>query len=135
MSVFERYTGIQDILKECGGSGCNFLCLLSIAEEVNGGPVDLIDAYKKARASNSMDSSFYVYNNLRLLRELTGRNWLRREMSNIDGILSKNEYSIAVYFNPRTGRHHYRRRSFDTLFDSVTVKEGYIEKYYVYSHD
>ena len=135
MTTFERYTGIQDALKRCGESGCNFLCICSIAEESNGRPVDIIDAYRKAEELRCMDEDFYVHNNLKLLYALTGRNWLRREMSNIEGILCKNEYSIAVYFNPRTGRHHYRRRSFDTLDRSVTVSEGYIEKYYVYSHD
>lgn len=135
MTTFERYTGIQDVLKKCGESGCNFLCICSIAEEVNSRPVDLISAYRKAKELHCMDDDFYVHNNLRLLYGLTGKNWLRREMSNIEGVLDKNEYSIAVYFNPRTGRHHYRRRSFDTLSASVTVNEGYIEKYYVYSHD
>jgi len=133
MTTYDRYTGIQTVLKHCGEGGCNFLCLLSIAEEVIGKPIDIITAYNKTR--HLIKEDFYIFDNLELLRILTGRHWLRREMSNIDGTLASNEYSIAIYYNPRTGRHHYRRRSFDTLKSSVTVMEGYIEKYYIYSHD
>lgn len=133
MTTYERYTGIQSIMESCGRYGCNFLCLLSIAEETIGKPIDFITAWNSCR--KYLKDDFYVWDNNKVLKVLTGKNWLRREMSNIEGQLSSNEYSIAVYYNPRTGRHHYRRRSFDTLLDSVTVKEGYIEKYYVYAHD
>lgn len=132
MSTFDRYTGIQTVMERCGKDGCNFLCLLSIAEEVNNKPIDFIDAYRKS--SRWLTDDFDVKDNLSILSTLTGRGWRRDEVKEIKGQLAPNEYSIAIYYNPRTGRQHYRRRSFDTLIDSVTVKEGYIQKYYIYSH-
>ena len=119
-------------MKQCGETGCTFLCLLSIAEETIEKPIDFFDAYN--RCCKYLEKDFTVKDNLKILNILTGKNWLRKETDCIDKTLKDNEFSIAIYYNPRTGRHHYRRRSFDTLQDSITVKEGTIEKYYIYEY-
>lgn len=127
-----RYKNSQSLMKQCGETGCTFLCLLSIAEETIEKPIDFFDAYN--RCCKYLEKDFTVKDNLKILNILTGKNWLRKETDCIDRTLKNNEFSIAIYYNPRTGRHHYRRRSFDTLQDSITVKEGTIEKYYIYEY-
>ena len=127
-----RYKNSQTLMKQFGETGCTFLCILSIAEETIEKPIDFFDAYNKCYKYLGKDLT--VKDNLKILNILTGKNWVRKETDSIDRTLSDNEFSIAIYYNPRTGRHHYRRRSFDTLQDSITVKEGTIEKYYIYSY-
>lgn len=135
MSVRDRYEGIQTVLLNCGNYGCNFLSLLSIAEDVTSDKLDILNVYKESLLRGFVTDDFYVNSTLGLLHMLTGRNWKRSEVEEITHQLKDNEYSIAVYYNPATGYTHFRRRAYDTLEYSKTVEEGYIKKYYIYQHD
>lgn len=131
-STKKRYSGIQTILGACGEGGCHFLTLCSIAEETNEEPVDLIYAIRLALDNKLMNKEFYVTDNCALLMCLTGKTWTQTEVKELPEIINDNEYTEAIYFNPRTQFKHFRRRGFDTLVDSVTVKEGNVIAYRIY---
>lgn len=131
--VRDRYEGIQTVLRKCGESGCLFLSILSIAEEVAGVSFDLINTIHICLQKRWITNDFECLDSLAILNYLTGKTWIRREVTRLTRDVAYNEYTIANYFNPRTGIIHRRRRGYDTLKASVTVREGYIKSYYVYS--
>lgn len=131
--VRDRYEGIQTVLRKCGESGCLFLSILSIAEEVTGVSFDLINTIHICLQKRWITNDFECLDSLAILNYLTGKIWIRREVTRLTRDVAYNEYTIANYFNPRTGIIHRRRRGYDTLKASVTVREGYIKSYYVYS--
>lgn len=132
--VKERYSGIQTVFKNCNLYGCHFLTLLSIAEESNNSPIDLIEAIRISQSKDWINSDFELTEKtaLSLLKYFTNKEWTRREVKKLPTI-QDNEFTEVIYFNKRTGYHHYRRRGFDTLANSITVQEGVIEKYYIYT--
>lgn len=132
MKVKDRYFGLQTALKKGGDEGCHFLTLCSIIEEVNQEPIDLIEAIKVCQSKGFMDSNFFVKAGDSLLEYFTGKKWSRRKVEILPPVIKDNEYTEAIYYNPRTEVYHYRRRGFDTVIDSVTVKEGYIIGYYIW---
>lgn len=131
--VRDRYEGIQTVLRKCGESGCLFLSILSIAEEVAGVSFDLINTIHICLQKRWITNDFECLDSLAILNYLTGKIWIRREVTRLTRDVAYNEYTVANYFNPRTGIIHRRRRSYDTLKASVTVREGYIKSYYIYS--
>lgn len=133
MTVKNRYNEIQSILGKCYEYGCHFLSLLSIIEEVNNEPVDLIEAIKICQSKGFIDSEFFVKAGDELLEYFTGKKWTRKTVETLPKKIEDNWYTEAIYFNPRTNLYHYRRRGWDTLIDSKTVKEGYVIKYYIWS--
>ena len=135
IDVKRRYEGIQTVLGVCGAEGCHFLTLLTIAEEHSGKTFDLIDTIHVCIDLKYVRPDFYVLKDCEILRLLTGKKWTRKDVEKLPPI-GDNDYTEAIYFNPRTQFHHYRRRYMDTLEHSVTVEEGYIESYRVYTvHD
>lgn len=134
-----RYAGIQDKLKNIY-EGCHFLTLCSIAEEAlqwinrnDNIKVDLIDAVNLAFDKYLIDAGYDVKNNCGLLEALTpGHHWTQTTVYELTNVMD-NEFTEVVYKNPRNNFKHYRRRSVDTLKDSVTVKEGYILEYRIYT--
>lgn len=128
----QRYEGIQTLLNKCGNEGCLFLCLLSIAEEVIENKIDLIDAIHLCLDKGWIDETFYVNDSLAILRHLTGKSWMRTTTPSLLRIGAK-DYSIVIYHNNKTGLTHYRRRPYDTLKTSVTVRDGSVQGYYIYS--
>lgn len=135
-----RYSGIQDKLKGIY-EGCHFLTLCSIAEEalqfIYSNPnckVDLIDAVNLAYDKKFIDPGYEVSSNCGLLEALTpGHHWTQTTVSKLPKTIKDNQFTEVVYKNPRNNFKHYRRRSVDTLFDSVTVREGYILEYRIYT--
>lgn len=131
--VRNRYEGIQTVLRKCGESGCLFLSILSIAEEVAGVSFDLINTIHICLQKRWITSDFECLDSLAILNYLTGKIWIRREVPELLAPVRDNEYTVANYYNPRTGIIHRRRRPYDTLKASVTVRDGYIKSYYIYS--
>lgn len=141
ISVKEKYQGIQTLFKVANESSCHFLALLSIADEENirlknGRPgIDFIEATRIAMKNNWMDKEFTVTvaGSLALLKHYTGRVWTRKEVNVLPGIIKDNEYTEVIHKNKEI--RHYHRRGFDTLVSSKTVKEGFVEKYYIYTSE
>lgn len=141
MTVKDRYSGLQTLFKTANESSCHFLSLLSIAEEENirlcklNPNVDLIDAIRVAQSKRWMDHEFTVtvQGSLELLKYCTGKKWTRREVTKLPSNIKDNEYTEVIHKNDKTGFKHYHRRYFDTLESSVTVRDGYILGYYIYT--
>ena len=133
MTTLERYNGIQTMMGELFDSGCHFLVLLSIAEEESGAQIDLIEAIRISQSKGWMRSDFYVVDALSILRFYTHKEWVREEVKKLPKDILDNQYTEVVYFNKRTSFKHYRRRAFDTLENSTTVREGYVLNYYIYT--
>lgn len=132
MNAKERYNGIQTVMEKAGDYACLFLSLLSIAEEYTGLPVDFIVAYRKCIDLGLIEKDFFCNDQEKILYEFTGKKWKKTVVKELDP-LPENMFTVEKWHNPRTGFTHFRRRSFDTLESSVTVKEGYIKEYYCYS--
>ena len=135
--AYDRYKGLQSLLQICGDEGCHFLTLCSIIDEwreTHQLPyIDLIDVIRYSIKQGWVANDFYVINDLELLSKYTcGHKWTRREVTELP-FINDNDYTEAVYYNKRTNFKHYRRRAFDTLDDSVTVKEGAIKEYRIYT--
>lgn len=136
--IKERYKGIQTILEACGKDGCHFLTLCSIADEWryehNLPFIDIIDTIHLLHQGKLMSSDFFIKDDgtkvLSLLTE--GKKWTKKNVDKLPRIRD-NDYTEVVYFNPRTKFKHFRRRPYDTLTYSVTVAEGYILEYRIYT--
>ena len=133
MNVKERYNGIQTVFEKAGESGCLFLSLLSIAEEYTGLPVDFIVAYRKCLELGLIEKDFFCNDQEKILYEFTGKKWKKTVLKELPDPVPENMYTVQKWFNERTGLTHFKRRGFDTLECSITVKEGYIKEYYCYS--
>ena len=133
MNVKERYNGIQTVFEKAGESGCLFLSLLSIAEEYTGLPVDFIVAYRKCLELGLIEKDFFCNDHEKILYEFTGKKWKKTVLKELPDPVPENMYTVQKWFNERTGLTHFKRRGFDTLECSITVKEGYIKEYYCYS--
>ena len=138
MNTKERYEGLQTLALQLFASGCHFLTLCSIADEYrydHGLPyIDLIWAIRTCQERQLIDNEFYVKDNgCKILKLLTdGKKWTRKDVEKL-GVIGDNDYTEAEWFNPRTGFTHFRRRYFDTLDNSITVAEGFIKQYRVYT--
>lgn len=135
MTLKERYYGLQTVLTKCGDEGCHFLTLCSIIEEVNNKPLDLIDAIRVAQSKGWFDTNFYGKAADLFLNHFTGKKWKRKRCDKLPPVLKDNEYTEAVYYNSNTGYFHYRRRGFDTIVDSITVRDGIIVEYYIWFYE
>lgn len=137
----EKFNGAQTMFKVANNYACHFMTLLSIAEEENirmgkeHPGVDFLEARVVASKMKWMDDEFTVtvQGSLDLLEYYTGKKWTREEVKTLPSNLKDNQYTEAIHYNERTGFKHYHRRSMDTLVDSVTVKEGKIIAYYIYT--
>lgn len=133
MSVKDRYEGIQSVFKTVGSEGCHFLVLCSIVEEFNDAPLDIITAIRIAQQNKWITPDFWVKNDgTAFLSYFTYVKWTRKEVDKLP-VIRDNDYTEAIWYNPCTGYRHYRRRYMDTLDASITVRDGYIEKYYIYT--
>ena len=133
MDVKERYNGIQTVFEKAGESGCLFLSLLSIAEEYTGLPVDFIVAYNKCIEKGLIKKDFFCNDQEKILETFTGKKWTKTVVKELpDHPVPENMYTVEKWFNERTGFTHFKRRMFDTLESSITVKECYIKEYYCY---
>lgn len=138
MTVKERYEGLQTFFLTMHHEACHFLVLCSIADEYrqdHGLPyIDFIEAIRLVQSKGLMDNECFIKDDgCGVLSLLTGgKKWTRRDVEVLPPIRD-NDYTEAVYFNPRTQFKHFRRRYFDTLRDSITVKEGSIIQYRIYT--
>lgn len=132
MTTIDRYDGLQSLLGICYEEGCHFLVLCSIIEEVNKRPTDIVDVMRRGMSKGWIRSDFFVNDAIAILEFYTGKKWERKEVD-ILPVIGYNDYTEAIYYNERTKKTHYRRRGFDTIDNSITVKEGHVVGYYVYT--
>ena len=140
MTVKERYEGIQDIAEVFHNNACHFIVMLSIAEEElrdsgqKEAAIDLIDAIKVSQSKKWFSPNFYGNETqLKLLEHYTGKKWTRRQVKKLPSTIKSYEYTEAHYYNKSTGLEHFRRRGFDSKWNSITVRDGVIDYYNIYT--
>lgn len=132
MEVGRRYKSIQTVFNKAGAEGCLFLSLLSIAEQYLNTTIDFIDAYYKCLYAGWILEDFYCIDQEQILKLFTNKYWTKTVCTTLPDPVPDNMYTIEKWYNPRTGLTHFKRRAFDTLKSSITVKEGSIIEYYCY---
>ena len=134
-----RYEGIQNYIMHADES-CFFLSLLSVAEEererrgLSPVKVDFLDAVRVCMDRGWLKNDFTVLDDCAILKYLVGVK-CTKEVRDHCYALRGCQYSVAKY-GRKVGdgmRTHFRRRYFDVYTDSVTVKEGALMCYYVYT--
>lgn len=126
-----RYEGLQNRLWGIR-EGCFFITLLSIAEEFNRRPVDFVDAVNMSFAKGWVKPDYTVVNDTAILSWLTGRK-VTKEVVDRCGVVKGNQYSVAKHVNREGTAYHFRRRYFDVYEGSVTVRDGHVMCYYIYT--
>lgn len=132
--IKSRYSGVQTRLKNISDYGCLFLALCTIIEEVTGKEADIIGIIQLSRQKGWLSADYTVEDSIAILNEYTGKSFKREIFETLPDTIKDNEFTIEKWFNPRTGYTHFKRRFVDTLLSSVTVKEGRIKEYYIYSY-
>ena len=135
MKTKNRFESMQTKLELCGKYGCLFLCILSIAEEVSEKEIDLQHAILICQSKGWLSYDFTVKDSLAILNYYTNKTWHRLELTKLPSVIKDNEYTVVKYYNSKTKYTHFKRRSFDTLVDSQTVKFGFIQEYYIYNYE
>ena len=133
MGSKQRYSGLQTLFGVAYNASCLFLCMLSIAEEQIGHDIDFITAYNTCLKAKVIDEQFYCINQELILEALTGKKWTKQIVSKLPNKVPNNMYTVEKWYNPRTKFTHFKRRAFDTLKTSVTVKEGKLVEYYIFT--
>lgn len=133
MGSKQRYSGLQTLFGVAHDTSCLFLCMLSIAEEQTGHDIDFITAYQSCLKAKAIDEQFYCVNQELILETLTGKKWIKQTLSKLPDAVPNKMYTVEKWYNPRTNFTHFKRRAFDTLKSSVTVKEGRLVEYYTYT--
>ena len=126
-----RYENSQRILWNMKYA-CFFLCLLSIAEEVSGEKIDLLDAARHCKEKGWMDDEFTILYDCKILSWLTGKKVSKTAVDHL-GIVRNNQYTLEKWLSNDGKSNHFRRRYFDVYNGSQTVKNGTRMCYYVYS--
>lgn len=129
--VHSIYSGLQTRLGNT--DACLFLSLCSIIHECRERAVDILGLASHAVVEGWIREDYYVRDALAILKYATGRNWKVEAVKELPPTLGKHSYTIVKWFNPRTGFTHFTRRYVDTLVNSVTVAEGHIEEYRIYT--
>lgn len=133
MKIKQRYDGIQNKFERMYFDGCLFLVLCTIIEEVTGS-CDIIEVIQYSMEKGWLGKDYFVHDSLSILNKWTGKNFRRTETTKLPSEIRENEFTVEKWFNPRTDMVHFKRRFVDTLTSSVTVKEGFIMEYYIYSY-
>ena len=147
--VRAKYTGWQTVLLQnrnilredfsrIGEEGCLFLCLCSIAEEWNEARhnqrrVDVLDLYIKSRSNGFLEDGFFCRDQCAMLALATGTEWKKEIFPRLPDPVPWQSFTVERWDNKRTGKTHFRRRWGDSIVSSVTVREGSLSGYYVYS--
>ena len=129
--VTSRYEDSQRILWNMKYA-CFFLSLLSIAEEVTEKKVDLLDAARYCKEKGWIDDEFTVLYDCKILSWLTGKKVTKTAVDKL-GIVKGNQYTIEKWLAKDGRGNHFRRRYFDVYNGSVTVRDGTLMCYYLYT--
>ena len=127
--------GMQNLAYSLGQAGCYTLCLLDVAEEYTGKPIDIIAAITEAIQRGyifynwenwSDKDNFYVRQPALFLEMLTKKKWLVcKDIAGRDKI-KDNEYIIRRYEYVQTGRTqgHFERDVFKPYINAKIVRLG-----------
>ena len=130
--------GIQNtLLKQLQESGCYFLSLLHIAEKNS--PylsVDVIRFAIECIENKWLETDFTVKRPDKILGRLLGTEVTVVAISIEEkGVLQTMDYKAIVnyWYNPATGLYHFNCEDWDSLTNSITVRDGHIIGFRVFS--
>lgn len=112
--------------------GCYFLDLLFISKYKEPTLEEIIECYDSFTATGWMDEECYVKDPCAILNFFTGKKYSVTKDSVFD---SRAAHIIGYYYNQNTNLHHfvvmdkYNKVRWDSIEDSNTVKNGFIESY------
>jgi hypothetical protein len=129
------FAGIQTFFQEAGQAACYALSIIKIAERITGQIIDpfaaLVDGIEKRHIRynwNNQDDgdNFFVADPAALLSALTGRPVTVRKKTNINRGPAPREYIVQCWERQAVGKTitHFRLPDWDSLKDSLTVKNG-----------
>jgi hypothetical protein len=129
--------GVQDFIAKVGAEGCYALTLCKIADiteadEWTIGP--LLSIIRQNILKGTIASDMTVLDGAAFLSNLTERRWAK-EYKPAGYKPRPGDYLIAEWFNKRTGKTHFTLEypeKWNSLENSVTVKEGAIRSYRLY---
>ena len=133
-NIKERYDGVQTLFKKIDSDGCLFLCLCTIIEEVTGREADIAGIVQVSRKRGWLANDYTVNDSLSLLNYFTGKKFKRESVRKLPAAVSDNMFTVEKWHNEKTGYTHFKRRFVDTVLNSVTVKQGKLIEYYIYSY-
>lgn len=108
--------------------------MCTIIEEITGKPADILMIIQESMAEGWLESDYTCKDSLAILERVTGRKFSRKIVTKLPDVINDNEFTIEKWHNSKTGYTHFKRRFVDSLKSSVTVKEGRIKEYYIYSY-
>lgn len=120
--------GIQTSLELIGKYGCGFLSVLKYFHYQN---TDVVLMYNLCLNNGLIDSECFVNDWKKLLEFLDP--YKRQWNVVISKELAPCTWYIEQWYNPRTGLKHFKLHDWDSLKDSVTVAEGYIISYRLFT--
>jgi hypothetical protein len=129
--------GVQDRISVIGAYGCYALTLCRVAELAGGVNKDIGSAagdIERAIISGCIKEDMTVLDGAGFLRQLTLLDW-RKDYQPAGYKPAKDDYLVAEWYNKRTGKTHFTLEypeKWNSLENSVTVKEGAIRSYRVY---
>jgi hypothetical protein len=129
--------GIQDFIKTIGDEGCYALTLCEIASEYwqrKSGIPDVFNNIENGVRAGCIARDMTVLDGAAFLKLLTLHYWTK-EYKDAGYKPQEGDYLIAEWFNKRTGKTHFTLEypeKWNSLSNSVTVKEGSIRSYRLY---
>lgn len=94
----------------------------------------MIETIRICQSKGWIRPDFYVTNDgTPILRHFTHKEWTKDIVKTLPEVIADNQYTEVIHFNKRTSYEHFHRRYVDTKENSVTVKEGKIDRYYIYT--
>jgi hypothetical protein len=134
--MFTLEDGVQNKIGVIASFGCYALTLCKIAE-LSGIPVETYAAVREieqAVSAGYIKDDMTVLDGAAFLTQMTLYNW-RKEYKDAGYKPVEGDYLAAEWFNRRTGFTHFTLEypvKWNSLKDSVTVKEGFIRSYRLY---
>ena len=125
-TIKKRYEGAQTFLKD----GCYFLSLMSIAEEVTGKPIDILEAIYYCVNRNYCRRDAWINNPCLILEAFTGKKWKLSKSPKLPAVVPDEMYTVEKW--ELNGGNHFRRRYMDTVIASNTVANGRFVEYYLF---
>ena len=124
--------GLSSKVEKIYEYGCYFLDLLFISKYQEPTFEEIIKSYDTFIEKGWMDEECFVKDPCAILAYLTGKKYSVTKDSVFD---SSAAHIIGYYYNPNTNLHHfvvmdkYNAVRWDSIEDSYTVKNGFIESY------
>jgi hypothetical protein len=126
--------GIQDFIKKVGDEGCYALCLCKIAELRLNDSLIAVSYIEYGVKYGLIAEDMTVLDGAKFLVHMTAIEWSKEyKAPGYKPVLG--DYLVAEWFNPRTKLTHFTVEypvKWNSLKNSVTVKEGSIRSYRLY---